>query len=31
MIADDPLAGQTVPPLMTDADWIGLQGICAGT
>lgn len=30
MIEADPLAGQEPAPVMSDADWISLQGICGG-
>ena len=30
LIAADPLAGQIPPEILTDGDWISLQGICSG-
>lgn len=30
LIEADPLRGQTQPPILSDADWIRLQGICGG-
>ena len=30
LIEADPLAGQIAPEILTDSDWISLQGICGG-
>jgi hypothetical protein len=30
LIEGDPMAGQAQPPLLSDADWLRLQGICGG-
>ncbi len=30
LIRNDPLAGQSPPPVLTDGEWVALQGICAG-
>ncbi|WP_281983460.1 hypothetical protein [Thalassorhabdomicrobium marinisediminis] len=29
LIESDPMQGQEVPPLLSDAEWISLQGICS--
>ena len=28
LLTDDPVAGRETPPVMSDQDWVGLQGIC---
>jgi hypothetical protein len=30
LIEGDPMRGQDAPPLLSDADWLRLQGICGG-
>ncbi|NBT31466.1 MAG: hypothetical protein EBT13_06065 [Rhodobacteraceae bacterium] len=30
LIEADPLSGRIVPPILTDGDWVALQGICNG-
>ena len=30
LIEGDPMAGQLTEPLMSDADWLRMQGICGG-
>lgn len=30
LIEADPMAGRDVPPILTDGEWVALQGICGG-
>lgn len=29
LVGDDPMTGRDIPEILSDQDWIGLQGICA--